>query len=379
LQPANAANPGVITTGVQTIAGAKTFTGAISASNLSGNNTGDVTLAAVGAVPVAAGASLVGQVLTLQPANAANPGVMTILAQTIAGAKTFTGAISASNLSGTNTGDVTLTAVGAVPAATGASLVGQAITLQPASNAFPGVITTGAQTFAGDKTFNGVIAATNLSGTNTGDVTTTLASTGGTSLVVSGTGPALTIKGLLASADNSALSVTANLNDLTIKQVNSYTYTFHSFNQGNTQDLSNRVWIPNPNTQTDAVPNIGTDNNWIMPSSGRVVAIYWRSGTGGTLSGGFTLRDWRMGISFATGSVIDNAARNPTPDYFTPAQPNTLPGDSGTILLGLSAFTYPANCVLNICFTESSLVALNPFMSNINFYVTVAYEVAIEL
>lgn len=43
--------------------------------------------------------------------------------------------------SGTNTGDVTLTAVGASANANGASLSGQALTLQPASTSFPGVMT----------------------------------------------------------------------------------------------------------------------------------------------------------------------------------------------------------------------------------------------
>ena len=52
---------------------------------------------------------------------------------------------------GTNSGDVTLTAVGAAPNADAASLTGQALTLQPASAAFPGVVTTGTQTIAGTK------------------------------------------------------------------------------------------------------------------------------------------------------------------------------------------------------------------------------------
>jgi len=111
-------------------------------------NTKDVSLAAVGAVPNANAASLDGQVLTLQPASGTQPGIITTGAQTIAGVKTFSGAISASNLSGThtgtvsgvNTGDVTLAAVGAAPAAAGASLAGQVLTLQPASATLPGVM-----------------------------------------------------------------------------------------------------------------------------------------------------------------------------------------------------------------------------------------------
>jgi len=49
----------------------------------------DVTLAAVGATPNANGASLTDQALNLQPANGSFPGVLTALAQTIGGDKTF--------------------------------------------------------------------------------------------------------------------------------------------------------------------------------------------------------------------------------------------------------------------------------------------------
>ncbi len=155
LQPASATFGGVLTSGVQTIAGAKTFSGAITASNLSGTNSGDVTLGAIGAVPNANGASLVGQVLTIQPADATFGGVLTAGVQSIAGAKTFTGAISASNLSGTNSGNVTLGAFGAVPNANGASLVGQVLTIQPASETRPGAVSTTYQEFLGDKVFLG--------------------------------------------------------------------------------------------------------------------------------------------------------------------------------------------------------------------------------
>lgn len=63
------------------------------------------------------------------------------------------GTLVAANLSGTNTGDVTLNNVGASPNAQAASLTGQALTLQPASASFPGVVTTSAQVFTGAKTF----------------------------------------------------------------------------------------------------------------------------------------------------------------------------------------------------------------------------------
>ena len=55
---------------------------------------------------------------------------------------------------GTITG---LSPIGAVPNANAASIVGHNLNLQPASGAFGGVVTTGAQTFAGVKTFSSAI------------------------------------------------------------------------------------------------------------------------------------------------------------------------------------------------------------------------------
>lgn len=59
-----------------------------------GTNTGDVSLAAVGAVPNANGSSLTGQALTLQPANASNPGVLSTAQQDIGGVKLFNNGLS---------------------------------------------------------------------------------------------------------------------------------------------------------------------------------------------------------------------------------------------------------------------------------------------
>lgn len=57
----------------------------------SGTNTGDVTLSPFGTVPNSNAASLTGQALTLQPADATHPGGLSILSQSIAGNKTMTG------------------------------------------------------------------------------------------------------------------------------------------------------------------------------------------------------------------------------------------------------------------------------------------------
>jgi len=80
----------------------------------------------------------------------------------LGGNATVTGTISGSNFSGsssgTNTGDVTLSAFGSSPNSNGASLSGQALTLQPADASNPGGVSTTAQTFAGNKRFNGILS-----------------------------------------------------------------------------------------------------------------------------------------------------------------------------------------------------------------------------
>jgi hypothetical protein len=56
---------------------------------------------------------------------------------------------------GSNSGDLTLAAAGSSANANGATLAAQVLNLEPASASFPGIVTTGAQTFAGAKTFAG--------------------------------------------------------------------------------------------------------------------------------------------------------------------------------------------------------------------------------
>lgn len=177
----------------------------------------DVTLAPFGSSPNANGASLAVQVLTLQPANATNPGGVSTTTQSFAGNKTFTGTIAASNFSGsssgTNTGDITLTAVGSSPNANGASLSGQALTLQPATTSFPGVL------LAADwNTFNNKQPAGNYITALTGDVTASgPGSVAATLATVNGNVGSFTLsnitvnaKGLITAASSTA---TGNLTD----------------------------------------------------------------------------------------------------------------------------------------------------------------------
>lgn len=70
MQTADTTHPGLVSTGTQSFAGAKTFTGAISASNLSGTNTGNVTLG------TANGLSLASQALSLALSSSSTTGAL---------------------------------------------------------------------------------------------------------------------------------------------------------------------------------------------------------------------------------------------------------------------------------------------------------------
>lgn len=145
--------------------------------------------------PTAQGAALVSGVLTMQSADATHPGLVNNTTQSLSGNKTFTGTIAASNLSGTNTGDVTL------GTANGLSLVGQALSLGTASTS-----TTGALTSTDWNTFNGKQATLTI-GNLTDAGTDGIIVTGGTGAVIgSGTSIAqhvadATHNGYLSSTD----------------------------------------------------------------------------------------------------------------------------------------------------------------------------------
>lgn len=79
-----------------------TAAGPLAASNLSGANSGDVTIGTFGSSPTAKGISISSQVITLQPADGTNAGAVSATTQTFAGAKTFSGGITLSGGSATN-------------------------------------------------------------------------------------------------------------------------------------------------------------------------------------------------------------------------------------------------------------------------------------
>jgi hypothetical protein len=151
----------IITTGVINITGI-TSTPAISdvlvrdpvTGLISVNNTftvgGVTSVGPVGAVPNANGASIVAPTLTLQPADATNPGVLTAGAQTIGGIKTFSDGVATS-------ADVTLPAT---TATTGRVFIGanRALHTFGTNNVFVG--TAGNFTLTG----NSNVCVGNLSG-----------------------------------------------------------------------------------------------------------------------------------------------------------------------------------------------------------------------
>lgn len=98
---ASTSSAGCVSTGTDAWAGNKSTTGTLGASNLSGSNTGDVTIGTFGSTPTANGALLSGQSLLLQPADGTRPGSISLSAQTMgAGTKTFSGQIASTVTSG---------------------------------------------------------------------------------------------------------------------------------------------------------------------------------------------------------------------------------------------------------------------------------------
>lgn len=215
MQSASVSNAGLINTTTQSFVGAKTFTGSISTPvlGLLGTTSGTLGMSTAatttnynltwpstqggistflkndgsGGLSWAAGSGgggvdsvgtinsqtksadglvIVGTTIYAQTADASFPGLMSTGTQTIAGAKTFSGAISASNLSGTNTGDVTIGAFGSTPNANGLSLSSQVLNLQPADTTHSGGLSS-----ADWNTFNGKQASGNYLTALTGDGT----------------------------------------------------------------------------------------------------------------------------------------------------------------------------------------------------------------
>lgn len=225
-----------------------------------GTDSGVTSIAALGSSPNIAGGSIADSVLTLQPADETNPGLITTGTQTIGGAKTFTSTITASNLSNTNTGDVTIATIGAVPNGSGGSLSGQILTLQPANGSNPGLLTSGTQTIGGNKTFS-----TGITLPTSGGTASLLNYYEATTHITSFTAGVATIASLTIQIERIGNEVTM--------RIPSGTATFTSGNVFTSASALPTRFRP---TQVMQWPQIVTDNN--LPILGRIQLT-----TGGSL------------------------------------------------------------------------------------------------
>lgn len=330
---ATATQRGVVSTGAQSFGGAKTFSdttqstskdtgslilegglgvekninagGSIVGFNLSGTNTGDVSLGVVGSSPNANGATLVGQTLNLEPASSSYAGVVTTGTQTLSGAKTLSdttqstdkdtgslilegglgvekninagGTVLGSNISGTNSGDITLGSFGSSPNSNGASLSGQALTLQPASSSNPGGVSTGVQTFSGGKSFAAYVAEQRNDIASAASIT----SLDSTKSFVKLTGStATTIHGVAAGVDGQIILI-----------YNGSTATATIKHQSGTASANDRI-ITGDALDISVTSNTGTEliydtnqSRWVLKSSG--------GGGGGSGGGLFSITGTR--------------------------------------------------------------------------------------
>jgi hypothetical protein len=174
LSPADATNPGIITTAAQTFAGAKTFTSIITTGDggVGGNltvtgNLNITTLAASKVVFSDASKNLSsngtvavnqgGTGLTTIPVNGVMIGngsgnITTIVPNTTGQVLTWNGTAWAATVPTAVSAGI----LGTSPTTNGLSISNNVISLSPADTNNPGVVTAGTQTFGGVKTFSGI-------------------------------------------------------------------------------------------------------------------------------------------------------------------------------------------------------------------------------
>lgn len=211
-------------------AGIATITPGAGGITLNQSSHDPITLAAVGSSPNANGASLSGQVLNLELADASNPGLVSAASQTFAGAKTFNALVTAGSgltVTGTTTLDSGLTgpvkAASGVISASAINLTSEVTGVLPIANGGTGSATqnfvdlTTVQSVGGAKSFSALLTAS--SGLTV--VGTTTLSTGLTgplkasSGIVSASAVSLTseVTGTLPIANGGTNSATALNND----------------------------------------------------------------------------------------------------------------------------------------------------------------------
>lgn len=418
LQPADATNPGVLTSGTQTIGGNKTLSGVTTTSGTLNTNGGidtstpaTLAIGTVNATTINIGnvgstINLVGTVITettstLNVTNpvftvnhggaagsASNSGMQVEEASSItgyvetsadrnswilkapntAGIATITPGAGGITLNQSSHDPVTLTVVGSSPNANGASLSGQALTLQPADNTNPGIISTGTQNIPGSKNFLATAAFLNGANVSTGNlnVTSTIATNTIDTPSVSQT---LTIGNSLAG--NVALGrsgQTVTVNTLVTGPVRATSGVLSTGNTSLTTEVTGTLPIANGGTNSSS----GLNNNRQMVSSGGAIIEAAAATNGQLLIGSTSAAPVIASLTAGTGISITNGAgsititnTNPTPtgdigqSSFAAAQTQTNATLTGLTFANATVRSFEAQVSVAISATSSLFESFN--------------------
>lgn len=293
------------------------------------------------------GAVIANNQLVMQSATGSVPGLVNTTGQTFAGNKNFSGDIFAHNLSGTNSGDVT------IGTANGLSLSGQILSL-----ALSSTTTTGALSSTDWNTFNNKQSALTF-GNLTDAGTDGIVVTGGTGAVI-GTGTSLaqhvadtTHNGYLASADWNTFNgkqpagnyITALTGDITAAGPGSVAATLATVN-ANVGSFTNASITVNAKglitaASTGATTNltdVGTDGITITNGTGAVLGAspvtLSQHVADATHNGYLSSTDWGTFHTAATGGITsltgDATATGPGAAALTLATVNSNVGSFGS-------------------------------------------------
>jgi hypothetical protein len=219
-------------------------------------------------------------------------------------------------------GGITLSAVGTTPNANAATLTGAALNLEPANATYPGVVTTGSQTFGGNKTgqftFNadanaGGFKITNLSpGVNPTDAATVSQISGG------GGGEKDYDATVGVGGDYATIQLALNASKYKILILDNYTETAD-------------ITIPSQATYyfyAKKSVNLSTYNILLYASNSNSNIIYFSGNfvsTGLLLKGQIPGVTYRVALHWLPGSVLDqSAAANDTSGIIYPSDPSTI-------------------------------------------------------
>lgn len=254
-----------------------------------------------------------GDILNVEYATSSRPGVVSATTQSFLGDKTIVGNLAATNLSGTNTGNVTLAAVGGVANANGASLTGQILNLQPANATLPGVLTAGTQSIGGTKNFIDDITADNIQG------------------VTSLTGPTL------------ILPITTSISSGTIQQAVGVPLL-------HTAGTNNAFYGSNSGNFTltgDRVIGIGRNTGFALTTGNQLVCV------GDSAGGSLTTGGFGVLVGTSAGGALTTGINNVMVGPYSGAGVTT---GGGNIFIGQSSgFSSAATCANAISITNDSI------------------------